>query len=99
MLVGLGSLWFLQVNPGWTGSHWVPVVIQFVSFFLFLARFLFQISFFSKSRLCTHPLFSHFVTNLDRLAGQPIQIFLQSRFRIQIFMYSSIGSILWEATV
>jgi hypothetical protein len=54
-------------------------------FFLFLARFSFQSSFFSKSRLCTRPLFSHFVTNLDRLAGQLIQIFLQSRFRIQIF--------------
>jgi hypothetical protein len=53
--------------------------------FLFLARFSFQISFFSESILCTWPLFSHFVTNLDRLAGQPIQIFLQSRFRIQIF--------------
>jgi hypothetical protein len=46
---------------------------------------LFQSSFFSKSRLCTRPLFGHFVTNLDRLAGLPIQIFLQSRFRIQIF--------------
>ncbi len=54
-------------------------------FFLFLARFLFQGSFFSESRLCTRPLFSHFVTNLDRLAGQPIQIFLRPRFRIQIF--------------
>ncbi len=46
---------------------------------------MFQSSFFSESRLCTRRLFSHFVTNLDRLAGQPIQIFLQSRFRIQIF--------------
>ncbi len=54
-------------------------------FFLYLARFLFQSSFFSKSRLCTRPLFSHFVTNLDRLAGQAIQIFLGSKFRIQIF--------------
>jgi hypothetical protein len=53
--------------------------------FSFLARFLFQSSFFSKSRLCTWPFFSHFGTNLDRLAGQPIQIFLRSRFRIQIF--------------
>ncbi len=51
----------------------------------FLARFLFQSSFFSESRLCTRPLFSRFVTNLDRLAGQPIQIFLRSRFRIKIF--------------
>ncbi len=63
----------------------MPAVIQFVVFFLFLARFVFQSFFFSKSRLCTWPLFSHFVTNLDRLAGQPIQIFLRSRFRIQIF--------------
>ena len=54
-------------------------------FFLFLARFLFQSSFFSKSEWCTRPLFSHFVTNLDRFAGQPIQIFLRSRFRIRIF--------------
>ncbi len=54
-------------------------------FFLFFARFLFQSSFFSESRLCTWSLFSHFVTNLDWLAGQPIQIFLRSRFRIQIF--------------
>ncbi len=54
-------------------------------FFLFLARFLFQSPFFSESRLYTRPLFSHFVTNLDRLAGQPIQIFLRSRFRTQIF--------------
>ncbi len=46
---------------------------------------MFQSSFFSESRLCTPPLFSHFVTNLDWLAGQPIQIFLRSRFRIQIF--------------
>ncbi len=44
----------------------------FCVFVLFLARFLFKSSFFSKSRLCTRPLFSHFVTNLDRLAGQPI---------------------------
>ncbi len=44
-------------------------------FMLFLARFSFLSSFFSKSRLCTRPLFSHFVTNLDWLAGQPIQIF------------------------
>ncbi len=38
----------------------------------FLAGFSFKSSFFSKSRLCTRPLFSHFVTNLDQLAGQPI---------------------------
>ncbi len=68
-----------------SACKWVPAVIQFVVFFFFLARFLFQSSFFSKSRFCTRPLLSHFVTNLDRLAGQPIQIILQSRFRIQIF--------------
>jgi hypothetical protein len=50
-------------------------------FVLYLARFLFQSSFYSKSRMCTRPLFSHFVTKLDRLAGQPIQIL----FAIQIF--------------
>ncbi len=38
----------------------------------FLAGFLFENSFFSKSRLCTRPLFSCFLTNLDQLAGQPI---------------------------
>ncbi len=65
--------------------YWVPAVIRLLCFFLLLARFLFQSSFFSESRLCTWPFFSHFVTNLDRLAGQPIQIFLQSRFWIQIF--------------
>ncbi len=65
-------------------SHWVPAVIQFVVCFFFLARFSFQSSFFSESRLCTRLLFSHFVTNLDRLAGQPICFFLQFRFRIQI---------------
>jgi hypothetical protein len=31
----------------------------FCVFLLFLARFSFQSSFFSKSRLCTRPLFSH----------------------------------------
>ncbi len=39
---------------------------------LFLAGFLFKSSFFSESRLCTRPLFSHFVRNLDRLASQLI---------------------------
>jgi hypothetical protein len=43
----------------------VPAVIFCCVFILFLARFLFQSSFFSKSRLWTWPLFSHFVTNLD----------------------------------
>ncbi len=44
----------------------------FCVFVLFLAGFLFESSFFSKFRLCTRPLFSHFVRNLDRLAGQLI---------------------------
>jgi hypothetical protein len=44
----------------------------FCVFVLCLAGFLFESSFFGKSRLCTRPLFSHFVTNLDRLTGQPI---------------------------
>jgi hypothetical protein len=62
-----------------------------------------QGSFFSKSRSFTRPLFCFFVPDLDRLAGQLIKIF----FAIQIFvlfcstffMYSSIESILREATV
>jgi hypothetical protein len=45
---------------------------SFCVFVLFLAGFLFVSSFFSKSRLCTWPLLSHFVKNLDRLAGQSI---------------------------
>ncbi len=72
-------------------------------FLLFLAKFMLQSSFFSESRLFTRWLFCFFVPDLDWLAGQPIQIF----FAIQIFvlfcfrflMYSSVGSILWEATV
>ncbi len=32
---------------------------------------MFKNSFFRKSRLCTRPLFSCFVTNLDQLTGQP----------------------------
>ncbi len=40
----------------------------FYGFGLFIAEFLFKSSFFSKSRLCIGPFFSHFVTNLDRLA-------------------------------
>ncbi len=38
----------------------------------FLAGVLFESSFFSKSRLCTRPLFSHFIRILDRLASQLI---------------------------
>ncbi len=73
----------------------------FCVFVLFLARFLFQSSFFSKSRLCTRPLFNHFVLNLDQLAGQPIQFFCSPIFLFcsRFFMYSSVGSILWVATV
>jgi hypothetical protein len=43
----------------------------FCVFVLFLAGFLFKSSIFSKSRLCTRPLISRFVTNLHRLTGQP----------------------------
>jgi hypothetical protein len=38
----------------------------------FLAKISFQNSKFSKGIFLTWPLFSHFVINLDRLAGQPI---------------------------
>jgi hypothetical protein len=41
----------------------------------FFSKIFAQSSLFIESRLCTRPLFSHFVTNLDWLAGQPIQIF------------------------
>ena len=49
-------------------------------FFLFLARIAFQSSFFSESRSFTRPLFWFFVPDLDRLAGQPIQIFFVFSF-------------------
>ncbi len=59
-------------------KHWVLAEICFcVCLFFFLAGFMFKSSFFSKSRLCTRPLFSHFVRNLDRLSGQPILEFLR----------------------
>ena len=45
-------------------------------FFLFLARIVFQSSFFSESKSFTRLLFCSFVPDLDWLAGQPIQIFL-----------------------
>jgi hypothetical protein len=72
-------------------------------FSLFLAKFTLQSSFFSESRSFTRPLFCFFVLDLDRLAGQPIQIFFAIKifvlFCSRFFMYSSVGSILWEATV
>ncbi len=46
--------------------------LDFCVFVLFLAGFLFKSSYFSKSKLCTRPLFRHFEINLDQLAGQPI---------------------------
>ena len=49
-------------------------------FFLFLARIAFQSSFFSESRSFTRPLFCFFVPDLDRLAGQRIQIFFVFSF-------------------
>jgi hypothetical protein len=75
----------------------------FCAFVLFLAGFLLQSSVFGESRSFTRPLFCVFVKNLDRLAGQPIQIFHPVQifvlFCSRFFMYSSVGSILWEATV
>ncbi len=73
-------------------------------FLLFLAKFTLQSSFFSKSRSFTREAsFCFFVPDLDRLAGQPIQIFFAIQifvlFFSRFFMYSSVGSILWEATV
>ncbi len=53
-------------------KHWVLAEIWFLCVCDFLAGFLFKSSFFSKFRLCTRPLLSHFETNLDQLAGQPI---------------------------
>ncbi len=54
-------------------KHWVLAKILFFHVFvLFLAGFLFETSFISKSRLCTQPLFSHIIINLDWLAGQSI---------------------------
>ncbi len=44
----------------------------FCVFVLFLAGLFFESSFFSKSKLCKQPIFSHFVRNLDWLAGQSI---------------------------
>ncbi len=54
-------------------KHWVLAKnLSFCVFVLCLAGFLFESFFFSKSRLCTRPLFSHFVSNLDQLACQLI---------------------------
>jgi hypothetical protein len=47
----------------------------FLFFLPFLAKKSFQSSIFSEP-VFSGPTFSHFVTNLDRLAGQPFQIFL-----------------------
>jgi hypothetical protein len=64
------------VSKMWTQANtlWFPEHRFKDNFYLgfFLAEFLFESSFFSKSRLCTWHLFSHFVRNLDRLASQPI---------------------------
>ncbi len=53
-------------------KHWVLAEIWFFVCLGFFGRIIIRGSFFSESRLCTRPLFSHFVRNLDRLAGQPI---------------------------
>jgi hypothetical protein len=75
----------------------------FSVFLLFLAKFMLQSSFFSESKSFTRPLFWFFVPDLDRLAGQLIQIFFAIQifvlFCSRFFMYSSVGSILWEATL
>jgi hypothetical protein len=54
---------------------WVPAVIRFSCVFTFFGKKI-QSSKFSDARFFSGPTFSHFVTNLDRLAGQPFQIFL-----------------------
>jgi hypothetical protein len=41
--------------------------------------------FFRESRLCTWPPFSHFVTNLDWLASQPIHFFFSPDFCFVLF--------------
>jgi hypothetical protein len=71
-------------------------------FLLFLAKFTLQSSFFSESRLFTRPLFC-FLFQIW-IGGQPTDpdFFRDPDFSFvlfQIFMYSSVGSILWEATV
>ncbi len=75
----------------------------FCAFVLFLAGFLLRSSVFGKSRSFTSPLFCVFVKNLDPVAGHRIQIFRPIQIFVLIcsrfFMYSSVGSILWEATV
>ncbi len=65
----------------------------FCVFVPFLAVFLFQGSFFSKSRSFTWRTFSHFETNLDRLASQPIQLFfaIQILFQISFQIMDSVG--------
>ena len=66
---------------------------SFLCFFcVFLAGCFVSKIFFGKSRSFTWPLFSVFAKNLDRLAGQPIQIICVIQIWIQIFfrftMYS-----------
>ncbi len=51
---------------------WVLAKIQVFVCLHFFSRIFVQEFFFCKSRLCTWPLFSHFVKNLDQLAIQPI---------------------------
>jgi hypothetical protein len=54
-------------------NHWMLAKkINFLYVCAFFSRIFVQELFFSESRLCSRPLFSHFVTNLDWLAGQPI---------------------------
>ncbi len=99
LMVGIVRVHFLYLNPkmGACRNSFFGV------FLLFLAKFTLQSFFFSKSRLFTRPFFCFFVPDLNRLAGQPIQIFFAIQifvlFCSRFFMYSSVGSILWEATV
>jgi hypothetical protein len=84
-LSSLGDLWDrVKYGVNCMGKKWdigcLPYLI-FLCVCAFFSKIFVPEFFFSKSRLCTQPLFSHFVSNLDWLAGQPIQIF----FRVQDF--------------
>jgi hypothetical protein len=58
-------------RASWSGPH--PDVIRFFGVLgIFLAKKSFQSSKFSEGIFFTWPLFSHFVINLDQVAGQPI---------------------------
>jgi hypothetical protein len=49
-------------------KHWVLAKNLIFCVFVFFSKiFCLRVPFFSESRLCTQPLFSHFVINLDRV--------------------------------